>query len=1004
MQSGEAYLASEGIDLGLCERLGKYIAERYLQPSIQPYPFQLATVVWMLFRETHEFHGVLGGINGHAVGAGKTLQTLLLILIDRVLTWAPPVFPGAQDIEAVIKLRLYRQRASRASHRRATLVVVSKEAKRAWRESIKALFRPGTFTCKTVDSLADLSKVDDLADLIFLSSGLLHSKNRPADFGLPFRRLVFDEAHELSSPMTESVRMAKCLPAIHHWALTASLMHNSLFNVLTILDACLHCQEARLRQWGENQNPPINTAALMRLGLNLHYLECMLLGLGIFRDRTPSIDATSIQETQPALFYNWMLAMPAPADLRLATLVRYPSLAWELWYMANHAKDFRSYVRSAETTEELCWHYGMTMPARDGHHGGDSVNRQMWLMSRGNAYARVYRSDAMPAERILLRLHMFPDEALSPSHNTLRSQDDGASIMAIRDRFANHHASQLIYQAICRGIERGCVGQRLKFNQLAPTPFSTSDGLDSSSSSFPSSSSPAYAPMGGNCTMRMPRYDILFIRPSAHPLEQEALKFLHARLMLVYHRDRLASSPAASPSAPVYTVFNAISFLREATFHLDLLLLTQGDKCMSIFEDCPSVRQYYQTVWDQAHRQTNVPPMTWIARTAWRRLRSTKLQMLKQYWQHSVLRDERAVCFNFYIGALPIIETFFQELLHVDCRVLKGPDTEEVRNRTLREMRSTSGPRLLIATDGFTASGNMVFANHVLRTSIWWTMLEDDQGRGRVDRPGQVRHSYCANFLIRDSLDIIMYKRAYTKELLRVVAVPGTMRTAQQRQRILIDTSSNPISALRVAAHPDHYRSDPCAVLTFDHHRQQQQATGDGHRSQQQQTSTKDLHVMMDKTREIEQTHRTWLQRSQAVLTYALNLATWQPWPAGSPESALDLPSLVQWETHTLPLLTNDDDGEVAANEADAAPASLREQQPASAPMNGDGDTSWRIKSPTTAQASPLDEIIEVMNSGHVRPALNASSEGSSTPPPDRSRRPLPSDILVALSELDQLL
>lgn len=839
-------------------RLGDYLARIYLQPNVRPFAFQLPCLSWMQFREMHELYGVRGGILGLPMGAGKTFVMLLLVLFDRLLTRQTPTSVNREEQAAYVEWQALYGHEHIKQHP-ATLVLVTKEAKRAWMRSINKLFRPNTFRCATVASLDDLTSLPTDIDLAFLSTGLVSYKSMPSidKFSYRFRRLIYDEVHDNATPTTDLARGVAMLPALFRWGMTASLITNSLSDALTVLHTVLRVQDPLLLKWASATNPATTINGLQKEGIDMNYVDCLLLGLCLVRPRTANNDPISIHETAPADLYSWLTCVPPSANLALSTLIRYPSLAWELAELVSpvgrHVRDqyydkvrrerLAGYQREGldnVAVMQMCRDFGVQVPVPNE----TTTTMQQSLRQAGNVYQTAYLNAPLEPRRILLRAKLYSPEKLSPSHRHGLDRVEGVQAL-----FDSYKHTQRVYTALASGI------------------------VNSSSSSTTLTLALSIRPLAKS---------VVFYRPSVDRIERAALQHLNDLYLQVC--DTKNSDALLSP-------LNIPTFAREVAFHLDLLLLTRREEAIEIFRDCPVVRDYYKRTWAEA--QNHHPRhLQWIAKTAWTRLISTKLRMMIEYWALSVHKDERVVCFCFFLGALSILEALFADHLQVECRTLRGNDDEKTRERVLDEMATLNGPRILFAAeDGFAESGNMEFANHSWHPFVWWNKRHEDQGKARLDRPGQQRQIYGATFLLTGGIDEFMRKRAEAKELLRSLQQQhGSGDNTAVATETLVDRTELPVSALRVVARPDQYRRN-------------QPPLTDAESAAVANVTTATA------TRDIEHTHRRWSLQARRALLLNIRLAPLaelEPCDAAAIATTLNqLP--VKWQVASMALTPLDE-------------------------------------------------------------------------------------------------
>lgn len=170
-------------------------------------PYQREACLWMLRKEKRAengLSGVGGGMLADEVGLGKTFMTAGLLAANRA---------------------------------KYTLVVTLTNVQTTWIEELNKFDdRLCAFTFP--DRAESLSEIHEAPDKCVCVVSTYHQVRAQPRWmtGTQWDRIVLDEGHCARNPKTSTFRTLKTLPAKHRWVLSATPIHNSIRDMLTLLD------------------------------------------------------------------------------------------------------------------------------------------------------------------------------------------------------------------------------------------------------------------------------------------------------------------------------------------------------------------------------------------------------------------------------------------------------------------------------------------------------------------------------------------------------------------------------------------------------------------------------------------------------------------------------------------------------------------------------------------------------------------------------------------------
>lgn len=134
----------------------------------------------------------------------------------------------------------------------------------------------------------------------------------------------------------------------------------------------------------------------------------------------------------------------------------------------------------------------------------------------------------------------------------------------------------------------------------------------------------------------------------------------------------------------------------------------------------------------------------------------TKLLMLRDYIGQVVIprREKIVVLCEFRDSVFMLsdeLTTFFSKNLRV--YQADGHTTQGERERIRGQFKNCFGSAILISTSIFEQGVNLEEANHIVRFDKWWNPVPEEQGRSRIERPGQKRSVFSILLLIENTIE-----------------------------------------------------------------------------------------------------------------------------------------------------------------------------------------------------------------------------------------------------------
>ncbi len=336
---------------------------------------------------------------------------------------------------------------------------------------------------------------------------------------------------------------------------------------------------------------------------------------------------------------------------------------------------------------------------------------------------------------------------------------------------------------------------------------------------------------------------LLFARPSINATEQSILDCFHRRIIKEYASvastprrtiaslgfgteletddeydnisdviddapDRATSStakraenrPGKSSTLPWFT------FTRSALCHVDAVVLNSFNERI---EDClqeagnQRALDYYRSLEEEilTKKPKTMARVDYIERTAHKRCVSTKMRMLKEYLQTSVIwkRGEKLIVWSNFHSALKMFYWYAKSELGYECAFLSGKTKDEgERSKIIARAKDPNDPlQVIFLTANYCESLNLYIFNHSIFIDQFYHLGRVHQAGARIDRIEQMRYTYRSLFVVDDSFDVVLYGICAAKMSLEA----NTTGADITKDTHMVDRdSSTAVSALRLFA------------------------------------------------------------------------------------------------------------------------------------------------------------------------------------------------------------
>lgn len=134
----------------------------------------------------------------------------------------------------------------------------------------------------------------------------------------------------------------------------------------------------------------------------------------------------------------------------------------------------------------------------------------------------------------------------------------------------------------------------------------------------------------------------------------------------------------------------------------------------------------------------------------------TKARMLYNYIEKVVLpRREKIVVLCEFRSSVLVLHNDLQMLFAKSLRVYKadGHTSSAERSKIREQFKNAIGSAALISTSIFEQGVNLEEANHIVRFDKWWNPVPEEQGRSRIERPGQRRSVFSVLLLVENTIE-----------------------------------------------------------------------------------------------------------------------------------------------------------------------------------------------------------------------------------------------------------
>ncbi len=168
--------------------------------------------------------------------------------------------------------------------------------------------------------------------------------------------------------------------------------------------------------------------------------------------------------------------------------------------------------------------------------------------------------------------------------------------------------------------------------------------------------------------------------------------------------------------------------------------------------DTPEERRDYNDIHD-THVLTKIVRERQFCSGAGGSMSKTKVRMLRDYIEQVVVprREKIVVLCEFRDSVLMLAREL--PLKNLRVYTADGRTTQVERTKIREQFKNCFGSAALISTSIFEQGVNLEEANHIVRFDKWWNPVPEEQGRSRIERPGQKRSVFSVLLLIENTIE-----------------------------------------------------------------------------------------------------------------------------------------------------------------------------------------------------------------------------------------------------------